>query len=62
MRLSYPAELPVSQRKDDILAAIRDNQVVIALVLVIAVAVVVMNLLEKPLPELGVSCLAREFL
>nr|WP_249713982.1 ATP-dependent RNA helicase HrpA [Micromonospora sp. NBRC 107566] len=26
---SYPAELPVSQRKDDILAAIRDHQVVI---------------------------------
>jgi ATP-dependent helicase HrpA len=25
----YPAELPVSQRRDDILAAIRDNQVVI---------------------------------
>ncbi|TCO56856.1 ATP-dependent RNA helicase HrpA [Actinocrispum wychmicini] len=28
-RISYPAELPVSQRKDDILAAIRDHQVVI---------------------------------
>ena len=27
--LSYPAELPVSQRKDDIAAAIRDHQVVI---------------------------------
>ncbi|MBB5084587.1 ATP-dependent helicase HrpA [Nonomuraea endophytica] len=27
--VSYPQELPVSQRKDDILAAIRDNQVVI---------------------------------
>ncbi|WP_084011038.1 ATP-dependent RNA helicase HrpA [Pseudofrankia sp. DC12] len=27
--LKYPAELPVSQRKDEILAAIRDNQVVI---------------------------------
>jgi ATP-dependent helicase HrpA len=27
--LKYPAELPVSQRKDDIAAAIRDNQVVI---------------------------------
>ena len=27
--ISYPAELPVSQRKDDILAAIRDHQVVI---------------------------------
>jgi ATP-dependent RNA helicase HrpA len=27
--LSYPAELPVSQKKDDILAAIRDHQVVI---------------------------------
>ncbi len=27
--VSYPAELPVSQRKDDLLAAIRDNQVVI---------------------------------
>jgi ATP-dependent helicase HrpA len=27
--LSYPAELPVSQRKDDIKAAIRDHQVVI---------------------------------
>src|SRR5262249_30560674 len=27
--LRYPAELPVSQRKDEILAAIRDNQVVI---------------------------------
>ena len=28
-RLSYPAQLPVSQRKDDIAAAIRDHQVVI---------------------------------
>jgi len=28
-RLSYPPELPVSQRKDDLLAAIRDHQVVI---------------------------------
>ncbi|WP_329566324.1 ATP-dependent RNA helicase HrpA [Kitasatospora sp. NBC_01266] len=27
--ISYPAELPVSQKKDDILAAIRDHQVVI---------------------------------
>src|SRR6185437_11836610 len=27
--LTYPAELPVSQRKDEIAAAIRDNQVVI---------------------------------
>ena len=27
--VTYPPELPVSQRKDDILAAIRDNQVVI---------------------------------
>ena len=27
--ISYPAELPVSQRKDDIAAAIRDHQVVI---------------------------------
>ncbi|MTD52786.1 ATP-dependent RNA helicase HrpA [Amycolatopsis pithecellobii] len=27
--ITYPAELPVSQRKDDIAAAIRDNQVVI---------------------------------
>src|SRR5487761_657651 len=27
--ISYPAELPVSQRKDEIAAAIRDNQVVI---------------------------------
>src|SRR5271167_416939 len=27
--ISYPAELPVSQRKDEILAAIRDHQVVI---------------------------------
>ena len=27
--VTYPAELPVSQRRDDILAAIRDNQVVI---------------------------------
>jgi ATP-dependent helicase HrpA len=29
LHLSYPAELPVSQRKDDIAAAIRDHQVVI---------------------------------
>ncbi|MFI6153893.1 ATP-dependent RNA helicase HrpA [Kitasatospora sp. NPDC051170] len=28
-RISYPAELPVSQKKDEILAAIRDHQVVI---------------------------------
>ena len=28
-KISYPAELPVSQKKDDILAAIRDHQVVI---------------------------------
>ncbi|MFH8379813.1 ATP-dependent RNA helicase HrpA [Kitasatospora sp. NPDC018058] len=28
-RISYPAELPVSQKKDDILEAIRDHQVVI---------------------------------
>jgi ATP-dependent helicase HrpA len=28
-RITYPADLPVSQRKDDILAAIRDHQVVI---------------------------------
>ena len=27
--ISYPDELPVSQKKDDILAAIRDHQVVI---------------------------------
>jgi ATP-dependent helicase HrpA len=27
--ISYPAELPISQRKDDILAAIRDHQVVV---------------------------------
>ena len=27
--ISYPAELPVSQRKDEILRAIRDHQVVI---------------------------------
>src|ERR1700684_3244475 len=27
--ISYPPELPVSQRKDDIAAAIRDHQVVI---------------------------------
>ena len=27
--ITYPAELPVSQRRDDIAAAIRDNQVVI---------------------------------
>ena len=27
--LTYPAELPVSQRRDDILAAIRDHQVVV---------------------------------
>ncbi|HET9420253.1 MAG TPA: ATP-dependent RNA helicase HrpA, partial [Nocardioides sp.] len=29
LRISYPAELPVSQRRDDIAAAIRDHQVVI---------------------------------
>jgi ATP-dependent helicase HrpA len=29
LRITYPAELPVSQRRDDIAAAIRDNQVVI---------------------------------
>jgi ATP-dependent helicase HrpA len=28
-RVSYPPELPVSQRKDDILAAVRDSQVVV---------------------------------
>ncbi len=28
-KVSYPQELPVSRRKDDILAAVRDNQVVI---------------------------------
>ncbi|WP_236789443.1 ATP-dependent RNA helicase HrpA [Amycolatopsis sp. GM8] len=28
-KITYPAELPVSQRRDDIAAAIRDNQVVI---------------------------------
>jgi ATP-dependent helicase HrpA len=28
-RLSYPPALPVSQRKDEILAAIRDHQVVV---------------------------------
>src|SRR5262245_42788991 len=28
-KVSYPAELPVSQRKDDLLAAIRDHQIVI---------------------------------
>src|ERR1700716_1326862 len=28
-KITYPAELPVSQRKDEILAAIRDHQVVI---------------------------------
>jgi ATP-dependent helicase HrpA len=28
-KITYPAELPVSQRRDDILAAIRDHQVVI---------------------------------
>ncbi|HEX4725267.1 MAG TPA: ATP-dependent RNA helicase HrpA [Pseudonocardiaceae bacterium] len=28
-KITYPPELPVSQRKDDLLAAIRDNQVVI---------------------------------
>src|SRR5262245_35821754 len=27
--IRYPAELPISQRKDDILAAIRDHQVVV---------------------------------
>ncbi|WP_205471549.1 ATP-dependent RNA helicase HrpA [Nocardioides sp. SYSU D00038] len=29
LRISYPAELPVTQRRDDIAAAIRDHQVVI---------------------------------
>jgi predicted ATPase len=29
LRISYPAELPVSQRREDIAAAIRDHQVVI---------------------------------
>src|SRR5689334_13319951 len=29
LRISFPAELPVSQRRDDIAAAIRDHQVVI---------------------------------
>jgi ATP-dependent helicase HrpA len=29
LKISYPADLPISQRKDDIAAAIRDNQVVI---------------------------------
>ena len=29
LKISYPAELPVSQRRDDIAAAIRDHQVVI---------------------------------
>ncbi|WP_193605033.1 ATP-dependent RNA helicase HrpA [Nocardioides dongkuii] len=29
MKITYPSELPVSQRKDDIAAAIRDHQVVI---------------------------------
>ena len=29
MKITYPAELPVSQRRDDIAAAIRDHQVVI---------------------------------
>ena len=28
-RIHYPAELPVSQRRDDIATAIRDHQVVI---------------------------------
>ena len=28
-RISYPAELPVSQRKDEILAAVRDHQIVV---------------------------------
>lgn len=28
-KISYPAELPVSQRRDDLLTAIRDNQVVV---------------------------------
>ena len=28
-QISYPPELPVSARRDDLLAAIRDNQVVI---------------------------------
>ena len=29
VKISYPAELPVSARRDDIAAAIRDHQVVI---------------------------------
>ena len=29
IKVSYPADLPISQRKDDIAAAIRDNQVII---------------------------------
>ena len=29
MQISYPPELPVTQRRDDIAAAIRDHQVVI---------------------------------
>ena len=29
MRLAYPPELPVSARRDDLLAAIRDHQVVV---------------------------------
>ncbi len=29
LKITYPAELPVSQRRDDIAAAIRDHQVVI---------------------------------
>jgi ATP-dependent helicase HrpA len=27
--IAYPSDLPVSQRRDDIAAAIRDNQVII---------------------------------
>ena len=29
LHITYPADLPVSQRRDDIAAAIRDHQVVI---------------------------------
>src|SRR5687767_4013973 len=29
LRVTYPPELPVAQRRDDIAAAIRDNQVVV---------------------------------
>ena len=29
LKISYPAALPISQRKDEIAAAIRDNQVII---------------------------------